>query len=163
MAKKKRKDTRPKGVWRGNHKANRPSYEGQQYAGGRVEGSKNLKKIDGGVVNQHGVMFTNEEKKALERAANNANRKRKRQLEQEGQLPRKVAGNKHRDQYKQYQRHEEPGRKQGFRQCLEKSALMLHRMGGREILSGITAVDIPCLKTQQNRCQQGEEAYDNGK
>ena len=89
---KKRKDTRPKGQWRGNKKANRPSYEGQQYAGGRVEGRKNLKKIDGGVVNQHGVVFTNEEKKALERAANNANRKRKRQLEQEGQLPRKVAG-----------------------------------------------------------------------
>lgn len=92
MAKKKRKDTRPKGQWRGNKKANRPSYEGQQYTGGRVEGRKNLKKIDGGVVNQHGVTFTNEEKKALERAANNANRKRKRMLEQEGQLPRKVAG-----------------------------------------------------------------------
>lgn len=89
---KKRKDTRPKGVWRGNHKANRPSYEGQQYTGGRVEGRKNLKKIDGGVINQHGVTFTNEEKKALERAANNANRKRQRMLEQEGKLPRKVAG-----------------------------------------------------------------------
>lgn len=89
---KKRKDTRAKGVWRGNHKANRPSYEGQQYAGGRVEGRKNLKKIEGGVVNQHGVTFTNEEKKALERAANRANAKRKRMLEQEGQLPRKVAG-----------------------------------------------------------------------
>lgn len=90
---KKRKDTRPKGVWRGNQqKKNRPSYEGSQYTGGRVEGRKNLKKVDGGLENQHGVVFTLEEKKALETAANTANRKRKRMLEQEGQLPRKTAG-----------------------------------------------------------------------
>lgn len=89
----KRKDTRAKGVWRGNKKqANRPSFEGQQYTGGRVEGRKNLKKIDGGVINQHGVIFSDAERKALESAVNTANRKRKRMLEAEGKLPRKVAG-----------------------------------------------------------------------
>lgn len=91
MAKKKRADNRQKGVWRGGHKS-KPSFEGQQYTGGREKGRKNLKKVDGGLLNQHGVIFTPEEKKALENAANAANRKRKRMLEQEGQLPRKVAG-----------------------------------------------------------------------
>lgn len=90
---KKRKDTRPKGVWRGNQKkSTRPSFENQQYRGGREKGHKNLKKVDGGVVNQHGIMFTDAEKKALETAVNTANRKRKRMLEQEGSLPRLVGG-----------------------------------------------------------------------
>ena len=89
---KKRKDTRQKGVWRGNKKTSRPTYEGQQYTGGRVEGRKNLKKVPGGVQNQHGVTFTDAEKKALESAVNTANRKRKRMLEEEGKLPRKVGG-----------------------------------------------------------------------
>lgn len=87
------KRNRPKGVWRGNQRKSVPSFEGTQYSGGRVKGRKNLKKLDtGNLLNQHGVVFTPEEKKALERAANTANRKRMRMLEEEAQLPRKVGG-----------------------------------------------------------------------
>lgn len=68
------------------------TYEGQQYRGGRQAGRKNLKRVDGGLQNQYGVVFTPEEKKALEQAVNTANRKRARMLEQEAKLPRKVAG-----------------------------------------------------------------------
>ena len=68
------------------------TWEGNQYRGGRQEGRKNLIKTDTGVINQHGVEFTLEEKKALERAVNSANRKRAKMLETEAKLPRKVAG-----------------------------------------------------------------------
>lgn len=73
-------------------KKNAKSYEGGTYRGGRKQGRKNLVKTDTGVINQYGVNFTNEEKKALESAVNSANRKRKKMLEQEAKLPRKVAG-----------------------------------------------------------------------
>ena len=49
---------------------------------GRKEGVANLKKVEGGFVNQYGVMITVAEKKALESAVNSANRKRRRLLEQ---------------------------------------------------------------------------------
>lgn len=68
------------------------TYEGQQYRGGRQSGRKNLVKVDGGVKNQFGVVFTLDEKKALEQAVNTANRKRARMLEQEAKLPRMVGG-----------------------------------------------------------------------
>ena len=68
------------------------TWEGQQYRGGREAGRKNLKRVDGGLQNQHGVIFTPEEKKALEQAVNTANRKRARMLEQEAKLPRMVGG-----------------------------------------------------------------------
>lgn len=73
-------------------KKKRAKYEGQQYRGGRIEGRKNLKKTNAGLINQHGVIFTPEEKKALETAVNTANRKRKRMLEVEAKLPRRVMG-----------------------------------------------------------------------
>lgn len=53
------------------------SYEGSQYRGGRTPGKKNLVKVDGGVKNKHGVTFTDEQKKALERAVNRSNYQRK--------------------------------------------------------------------------------------
>lgn len=53
------------------------SYEGKQYRGGRTPGKKNLVKVDGGVKNKHGVTFTDEQKKALERAVNRSNYQRK--------------------------------------------------------------------------------------
>ena len=68
------------------------TWEGQQYRGGREKGRKNLKRVDGGLQNQFGVVFTENEKKALEQAVNTANRKRKRMLEQEAKLPRMVGG-----------------------------------------------------------------------
>ena len=69
------------------------TWEGQQYRGGRQEGRKNLVKLDGGnLKNQFGVVFTPDEKKALEQAVNTANRKRARMLEAEAKLPRKIAG-----------------------------------------------------------------------
>lgn len=68
------------------------TWEGQQYRGGRKPGRKNLKKFDGGLQNQYGVVFTPDEKKALEYAVNAANKKRARMLEQEAKLPRMVTG-----------------------------------------------------------------------
>lgn len=72
---------------------NRGKYEGEQYRGGRVEGRKNLKRTDDGdLINQFGVVFTPEEKRQLENAVNRANYKRRKMLEQEAKLPRKVMG-----------------------------------------------------------------------
>lgn len=69
------------------------SYEGQQYRGGRASGRPNLKRTDEGqLVNQYGVVFTPEEKRALENAVNSANRKRKKMLKEAATLPRMVSG-----------------------------------------------------------------------
>lgn len=71
----------------------RGKYEGGQYRGGRTAGRKNLVRNDDGTIqNQYGVTFTEAEKKRLESAVNTANRKRKKMLEVEAQLPRKVMG-----------------------------------------------------------------------
>lgn len=68
-------------------------FEGKQYRGGRVKGKKNLKKLDNGnFENQHGVEFTKEDKRRLEREVNKANAKRKKMLEEERKMPRKVGG-----------------------------------------------------------------------
>lgn len=100
MAKKKslqehvtaQKKKKSQGTWKGG-KRGHTSYEGQQYAGGRVKGRKNLTKLDNGnLLNQHGVEFTVSERKALESAVNRTNRKRKQMLAQEADLPRMVAG-----------------------------------------------------------------------
>lgn len=73
--------------------AKQASYEGQQYRGGRAQGRKNLKRTDAGeLVNQFGVKFTPEEKRALENAVNTANRKRARMLKEAATLPRMVSG-----------------------------------------------------------------------
>ena len=53
------------------------SFEGEQYRGGRKPGKKNLVRTDGGLKNKHGVTFTEEQKKALERAVNRSNYQRK--------------------------------------------------------------------------------------
>lgn len=69
------------------------NYEGQQYRGGRAPGRKNLKKTDtGNLVNQYGVVFSPQEKRALENAVNTANRKRARMLKEAATLPRMVSG-----------------------------------------------------------------------
>lgn len=71
----------------------RGKFEGGQYRGGRQAGRKNLKRTDtGNLLNQYGVVFTPEEKKALESAVNTANRKRAKMLKQEATLPRRVMG-----------------------------------------------------------------------
>lgn len=71
----------------------RQSYEGKQYRGGRKKGTKNLKRLDDGrLQNQNGVIFTEAEKKALERLVNSANAKRRAMLKQEATLPRRVMG-----------------------------------------------------------------------
>lgn len=87
----RKKDNRPKGVWRGNQ-IKKKSYEGTKYTGGRIAGTKNLKRVDGGYLNQHGVVFNEAQKKALESAVNQVNTKRKNLLEKEGNLDRTVAG-----------------------------------------------------------------------
>lgn len=51
---------------------------------------KNLVKTPEGFINEHGVRITLKEKKALESAVNQANRKRKKILEMEASLPRFV-------------------------------------------------------------------------
>lgn len=68
------------------------SFEGQQYRGGRTSGRQNLKRTNGNIINQHGVKFTESEKRALENAVNAANRKRKKMLKEAATLPRMVAG-----------------------------------------------------------------------
>ena len=79
------------GYWKGGK--SKPSFEGTQYTGGRQKGRKNLVKLDNGnVQNQHGIVFTPQQKTALESAVNRVNRKRVKMLEMEGQLPRLVAG-----------------------------------------------------------------------
>lgn len=80
------------GYWKGGNRS-KPSFEGTQYTGGRQKGRKNLVKLDNGNVrNQYGIEFTPQQKKALESAVNRVNRKRTKMLEEEGNLPRLVAG-----------------------------------------------------------------------
>lgn len=62
------------------------TWEGSQYRGGRSPGRKNLQKVDGGLRNQHGVTFTPEQKKALERAVDRSNYQRKKMLAEEERL-----------------------------------------------------------------------------
>lgn len=61
-------------------------WEGQQYRGGRGEGRKNLTKTPGHYTNQYGVTFTEEQKKALERAVNRSNYRRKKQIAEADKL-----------------------------------------------------------------------------
>lgn len=71
----RKKDLKKMGLW-----------EGQQYRGGRQPGRQNLKKVDGGYRNQHGVTFTEEQKKALDRAVNRSNYQRKKMMAEEDKL-----------------------------------------------------------------------------
>ena len=71
----RKKNAKKMGVW-----------EGEQYRGGRQKGRPNLKRVDGGYRNQHGVTFTEEQKKALERAVNRSNYQRKKMLAEEEKL-----------------------------------------------------------------------------
>ena len=60
---------------------------------GRQKKVKNLIKLDdGSLKNQHGVVFTEAEKKALVSAVNSANRKRREMLKMEARLPRMDLG-----------------------------------------------------------------------
>lgn len=69
-------------------------YEGQQYRGGR-KSTPNLKRLARGrVENQHGVIFTDRERKELERLVNRANAKRKRLIANEEQMELFAAGEK---------------------------------------------------------------------
>lgn len=80
------------GHWNGKRSA-AESYEGGQYTGGRKEGRKNLTYTeDGRILNQHGVEFSEADKRALENAVNKANRKRTKMLKEEAQLPRLQGG-----------------------------------------------------------------------
>lgn len=78
-------------AWK-SKQGNTVSYEGDTYRGGRKKGSGNLTKTAGGYVNQHGVSFTAEQKKALEKAVDKSNYRRKKMLEAEGQLDRLSGG-----------------------------------------------------------------------
>lgn len=79
--------------WHSGKRVDAVSFEGGQYAGGRKEGRKNLKKLDSGnLLNQHGVEFTQADKKRLESLVNSANRKRTKMLKEEAKLPLKVGG-----------------------------------------------------------------------
>lgn len=74
---------------------NYKSFEGQQYRGGRESGRKNLRRTEqGNLINQHGVEFTPEEKRALENAVNSVNRKRARMIEEWKEMPRFSGGRK---------------------------------------------------------------------
>lgn len=62
------------------------TWEGTQYKGGRQTGRKNLKKVPGGFQNQHGVIFTQEQRKALERSVARSNYQRKKMKAEEDKL-----------------------------------------------------------------------------
>lgn len=63
------------------------------YTKGRQKGRKNLKKTAAGtLINQHGVEFTPDEKRALENAVNRVNRLRNQMLKEAATLPRSVLG-----------------------------------------------------------------------
>jgi hypothetical protein len=55
-------------------------------------GRKNMKRVEGGWQNQHGVVFTDEQRKTMERAVRKSNRQREKEVEADRQRPRKVAG-----------------------------------------------------------------------
>lgn len=55
-------------------------------------GRVNMKRVDGGWMNQHGVVFTDEERKALKKAVQLSNKQREKEVSQDMQRPRKVAG-----------------------------------------------------------------------
>lgn len=59
---------------------------------GRKKGLPNLQRTDGGYINQHGVFFTDEQKKALERSVQRSNYQRKKELEKIAQQPHVVGG-----------------------------------------------------------------------
>ena len=67
-------------------------YKKKIYAPVREQGRKNLKRIDGRLVNQHGVSFTEEEKRNLQNAVKRVNRKRERMLNEIAPKPRLTAG-----------------------------------------------------------------------
>lgn len=78
-------------TWKGG-KSQKETYEGTQYRGGRKPGKKNLIKTETGFRNQHGVEFTAEQKKALERAVNKSNYIHNKMVKQEANLPRTPGG-----------------------------------------------------------------------
>jgi hypothetical protein len=49
---------------------------------GRKKGQPNLKKTNGGYVNQHGVFFSEKERKEMEKAVNRSNYRRKKMMEE---------------------------------------------------------------------------------
>lgn len=64
-----------------------------QYKGGRAKGRKNLTRTSSGLIkNQHGVTFTESEKKLLESRVNAVNRTHNKMKRAEATLPRKYAG-----------------------------------------------------------------------
>ncbi len=56
------------------------------------KGRKNLRRTDEGLLNQYGVTFSEDEKRALVNAVNRANRKRSKMLKEAATLPRMVSG-----------------------------------------------------------------------
>lgn len=75
------------------YKKNLGRYEGQQYRGGRPAGQKNLTRTSSGMIqNQHGVTFTDDEKKAYQNLVQKVNYRRGKMIKEEATLPRKIAG-----------------------------------------------------------------------
>ena len=55
-------------------------------------GRVNMRRVDGGWMNQHGVVFTDEERKALDKAVKLSNRQREKEVQADKARPRMVAG-----------------------------------------------------------------------
>lgn len=73
-------------------KRRKNSYQKPAARSGRAKGTKNLKRVDGGFLNQEGVFFTEKEKKALESAVRKSKRKQKELREIFDPLPYKIQG-----------------------------------------------------------------------
>lgn len=75
------------------YKKNLGKYEGQQYRGGRSAGQKNLTRTSSGLIkNQHGITFTDAEKKDYQNLVNRVNYRRAKMLKEEATIPRKIGG-----------------------------------------------------------------------
>lgn len=73
------------------NRKNAPGYTGGRHRGADDKPVKNLIRLDDGKIkNSHGVVFTAEEKRALENAVNRANYQRKKMLNEAGKMPRLI-------------------------------------------------------------------------
>lgn len=136
--------------WHGGKK-NKGSYEGGQYAGGRVKGRKNLEKLDNGNVrNEHGVEFTPADKKRLEREVNKNNATRMKMLESEGKLPRMKGGTDTGDKVKSLQL---MGKESDF--ILSRKSKSLQQFKSREdfeiYMDNLTRVNSPTYLDDRTR------------
>ncbi len=94
---------------------------------GRKKGSPNLQRKGKKIINKHDVAFSEKEKRKLESLVNSANRKRRRMLQQEADLPRMLGGKDTGQKIKDLQT---MGKESDF--ILAKKSKSLHKFRSKE-------------------------------